>query len=129
MRKKKIIIAVIIIIAAIVGYNYIYQDHRNIENENAEFVMSSSEIASLFSENAATTERKFLNKTIEVSGLVSEINTNEITIDDKVFCQFSNGIQSTIKENSKVKIKGRVIGYDDLLAQVKLDQCTIIESK
>lgn len=129
MLKKIIIIAVIIIIAAIVGYNYIYQDHRNIENENAEFVMSSSEIASLFSKNSTTTERKFLNKTIEVSGLVSEINTNEITIDDKVFCQFSNGIQSTIKENSKVKIKGRVIGYDDLLAQVKLDQCAIIESK
>ncbi|WP_296383887.1 hypothetical protein [Winogradskyella sp.] len=127
MQKKIIILAVIIVIVAIVGYNYIYQDHRSIENERAEFVVSSSEIASLFSENATTAEQKFLNKTIEVSGLVSEINTNEITINDKVFCQFSNVIQNTIKESSKIKIKGRVIGYDDLLEQVKLDQCTIIK--
>ena len=125
--RKWIIILIILIIAAIVGYNYIYQDHRDIENENAEFVMSSSEIASQFLENATTAEQKFLNKTIEVSGLVSEVNTNEITIDDKVFCQFSNTNQNTIKTNSKVKIKGRVIGYDDLLEQVKLDQCTIIK--
>ena len=126
--RKWIVILIIIIIAAIIGYNYIYQDHRTIENESAEFVMSSAEIANLFSENAVSSEQKFLNKTIEVSGLISELNTNDITIEDKVFCQFSDDLKLSIDKNSKVKIKGRVIGYDDLLEQVKLDQCTLINN-
>jgi len=123
--RKWIIILIAVIIAAIVVYNYIYQDHRDIETEKAEFVMSANEISTLFSENASASEQKFLNKTIEVSGLISEINTNDITIDDKVFCQFSKESSSNLKANSKVTIKGRVIGYDDLLEQVKLDQCII----
>ena len=125
--RKWIIILVLIAIAAIVGYNYIYQDHRDIESETAEFSMPTSEIAKLFSEDAVTAEQKFLNKTVEVSGLVSEINTNDITIDDKVFCQFSDHIETSLDKTNTIKIKGRVIGYDDLLEQVKLDQCTIIK--
>ena len=124
--RKWIVILIIVIIAAIIGYNYIYQDHRSIENESAEFTMSSTEIANLFSENVVSSEQKFLNKTIEVSGLISEINTNDITVDDKLFCQFNKAIETSIRQNFNIKIKGRVIGYDDLLEQVKLDQCTII---
>ncbi|WP_299106034.1 hypothetical protein [uncultured Winogradskyella sp.] len=123
--RKWIIIVLGLIIAAIVSYNYIYQDHRTIENETTEFVMTSQEIKSQFSKEIKTAETNYLNKTIEVSGLVSEINAKDITLDDKVFCQFSETIEASIKNNSALKIKGRVIGYDDLLEQVKLDQCTI----
>ncbi|MTE26164.1 OB-fold protein [Winogradskyella ouciana] len=124
--RKWIVILLLLVIAVVVGYNYIYQDHRDIESETAEFSMVSSDISKLFSEKTTIAEKKFLNKTIEVSGLISEINTSDITIDDKVFCQFSNNIKTSLVENDKIKIKGRVIGYDDLLEQVKLDQCSII---
>ena len=86
--RKGIVIFGLLIIAAVIGYNYIYQDHRDIESEAAEFSMPSSKIALQFSENATTAEQKYLNKTIEVSGRVTEISSNELTIDDSVFCQF-----------------------------------------
>ncbi|WP_299112331.1 hypothetical protein [uncultured Winogradskyella sp.] len=128
MKRNWIALLIILIITAIVGYNYVYQDHRDVESEVAEFSITSSEISLLFSKNATSAEQKFLNKTIEVSGLISDININDITIDDKVFCQFSNNIETTLNKNDKTKIKGRVIGYDDLLEQVKLDQCIIINN-
>lgn len=124
--RKWIIILAFVVIGGIIGYNYIYQDHRDIESEVAEFSVSSTEIALKFSEDATSAEQKFLNKTIEVSGLISDVTSNDITIDDNVFCQFTEVIKNDNKLNSKIKIKGRVIGYDDLLEQVKLDQCTII---
>lgn len=125
--RKWIVILIILIVVAIIGYNYIYQDHRDIESEAAEFVMSSDEIATKFSENVTLAEQTFLNKTIEVSGSVSELNDNDLTIEDKIFCQFLNQIKDNISIDSKIKIKGRVIGYDDLLEQVKLDQCAILK--
>ena len=125
-RKKLLGSLLILAIIGVVGYNYIYQDHRNIEKETAEFSMTALEVANLFKENAVDAEQKFLNKTIEVTGNVSDNNKTEITIDNQVFCQFLEPINET-QLNENIKIKGRVIGYDDLLEQVKLDQCSIIK--
>lgn len=128
VKRNWIALIIVIIITAVIGYIYVYQDHRDIESEEAEFTMSSVEINQSFSENSTSAEQTFLNKTIEVSGFITDINSNDITIDDKVFCQFSNDLETSLDKNEKVKIKGRVIGYDDLLEQVKLDQCTIINN-
>lgn len=125
MKRNWIALIIVLIITTVIGYNYVYQDHRDIESEQTEFTMSSVEINQLFSKNPTSAEQKFLNKTIEVSGLITDINSNDITIDDTVFCQFSNNLETSLNKNEKVKIKGRVIGYDDLLEQVKLDQCSI----
>lgn len=123
--RRRIIILVFLIIAVLFGYNYIYQDHRDIGSEVAKFEVTTEDIASSFSDNVTVAETTYLNTTIEVSGKVSEYNNNSITLDDKVFCKFTDNIKHNIESNTEIKIKGRVIGYDDLLEQVKLDQCTI----
>ncbi len=123
--RKWILILAVVVIGAIIGYNYVYQDHRDIENEIAEFTLSTNEISAEFSKDAVSAEAKFLNKTIEISGTLTELNAQDLTIDDKVFCQLSKEA-GKLELNSKIKVKGRVIGYDELLEQVKLDQCAII---
>ncbi|RKE94995.1 OB-fold protein [Ichthyenterobacterium magnum] len=124
MKKYIALIALILII--IIGYNYIYKDHRDIHKEQPKFTISSNNINAEFINNPVLSQEKYLNKTIEISGQVTEVNSNNITLDNKVFCLFTNQIIKTIKKGEKVKIKGRVIGYDDLLEQIKLDQCSII---
>ena len=58
--------------------------------------------------------------------MVTEVNDNDLTLDNKVFCKFIE-INSTIILNDKIRLKGRCIGFDDLLEQVKLDQCNLME--
>nr|WP_311941079.1 hypothetical protein [Hwangdonia seohaensis] len=108
------------------GYQYIYQDHRDIETEKAEYTTTPQSISDEFKQDALKSEKKFLNKTIEILGIVTEVNQNNITLNDLVFCQFNDMLNQSIKINTTLKVKGRCIGYDDLLEQVKLDQCTII---
>lgn len=124
---RKWIVLIILIISSVVGYNYIYQDHRDIKTEASSFSITSTEINNEFLENLEISEQKYLNKTIEISGMLSEINKNDLTLDEHVFCAFDDSINTVLKKHSKIKIKGRVIGYDDLLEQVKLDQCYIIK--
>ncbi|WP_456440646.1 OB-fold protein [Psychroserpens sp.] len=123
--RKRISVIVVLIIVLVIAYCYINQSHRDIENEAAEFEINSTDIASSFLNNSSEAEAKYLNSTIEITGNITEINSNSITLDDKVFCQFTNSIKNTLDKNLQIKIKGRVIGYDDLLEQIKLDQCTI----
>lgn len=124
---RKWVILLLLIILAYIGYNYIYQDHRDIQQEQAEFTLSSHTIADEFIRNPSTSEKKYLSKTIEILGTVSEINDNDLTLDNKVFCQFENTIKQSLKLDSKLNIKGRCIGYDDLLEQIKMDQCFVIK--
>ncbi|TYA92242.1 OB-fold protein [Seonamhaeicola marinus] len=123
--KKKLIIALIPILIGVLIYNYVYKDHRDIETEKAEFSFTSTELSNEFAVAPSDSEKKYLNKTIEVKGDVTEVNTSNIVIDGNIFCQFLNPIKDEIKTNQKLTIKGRCIGYDDLLEEIKLDQCSI----
>ena len=124
--SKKILIALLLLaLAGVIAYNYIYKDHRSIADETPSFVIKSSEILNEFSVDVTKAEMKYLDKTIEVSGNVTEINEDNLTLDDAVFCKLLDKTTTKVKINNSITIKGRLIGYDDLLGQIKLDQCTI----
>ncbi len=129
-RKSKrnwLVLLILLVLSVVIGYQYIYQNHRNIETEKAEYILTPQTISDEFKLDALKSEKKYLNQTIEISGTITEVNENDLTLNDMVFCQFNNIVNQTIKINSVVKIKGRCIGYDDLLEQVKLDQCTLLK--
>ena len=123
---KKWITLMVLIIIGVIAYKYVFQSHRDIQAEEAAFVLTATEISNEFSINPLQSEKKYLNKTIQVSGSISNKNNNSITLDTNVFCQFSNTIEDNLNNSAPIKIKGRFIGYDDLLEEIKLDQCSII---
>ena len=124
--KRKLTVLLVMTILAFAGYKYLYQDHRDIQKEQSEFVVSSSSIANEFSQNTIKAEKKYLDKTIEINGIVTEVNETDLTINSSVFCQFNSVINSSINIKDTITIKGRCIGYDDLLEIIKIDQSTII---
>ncbi len=127
--KKKIVFGVLILFVCLGVYNYIYQDHRNINTEKPKFTLTSQSITYQFSNNSTEAEQKFLNESIEILGKISEINLDNIVLDNSIFCQFQKSIANTYKANELITIKGRCIGYDNLLEEIKLDQCIIINNQ
>ncbi len=126
--KKLLIVILILGIAAFVGYKYVYQSHRDIQEEKAEFTVDATDLAREFSESPDTASKKYLNKTIIVKGEVTEIEGNSLMLNEAAYCTFDvdhNIAGSSLQ--SKYTIKGRCIGYDELLEVVKLDQASIIK--
>ncbi len=122
-KQTKIIIAIaLLFLGAYFAYNYMYQEHRDIKTEEAKLTVSAIELAKIFKDNQSS---EVLNSTVQVSGIITEINANTLTIDNSVQCSFDLEIEK-IKINKKITVKGRCIGYDDLFEIVKLDQSTII---
>ena len=127
MRRRNLILILVILLITYFGYNYIYQDHRDIKTETPAFTISALSLASEFQENPTTAETKYLNKTIKVTGIVTELTKTDLTLDKIIFCSIIKSSNTeTINLNDKIIIKGRCIGYDDLLEIIKLDQCSII---
>ncbi len=130
MQKKITLISFLIIgVAVLIGYNYIYKDHRDISEEIATHKIEAVNFSSEFAGNPEEAERKYLNKIIEITGIVSEISSSEITLNNGVFCSFLETQNITnLSPGKQITIKGRCIGYDDLLEEIKLDQCTILKT-
>ncbi len=127
--KKKILLAAIALIAivAVIGYNYLYQNHRDIQSEKSAYSLKATDFIKYFQDNEAKATTKYLNKTIEIEGTLSSIDGNTVTVDDVIFFALNeNETPPTSNQiNSLVKIKARCIGYDNLLEEVKLDQATL----
>lgn len=121
-QRKFLILIALLLLVGYFGYNYIYQDHRNIESETSQFEITAPYLLERFEKNDGD---DLLNKTITVTGIITDVEMNAITLDESVYASFTENI-SDVNNNQKVKIKGRCIGYDELFGIVKLDQCSLI---
>jgi len=127
MKKKIVflIVMLVLVVGAYTGYKYLYKDHRNITKEVAVVETSAAQLQEQFQNNAA---EALLNKTLTVTGIVTQIEGKSITIDDKVHCSFKYEMKG-VQVGDEIHLKGRCIGYDDLFEIVKLDQSTLITAE
>ena len=104
--------------------NVLYKDARDINNEKSALTISAQNLEKEYAANPSQADAKYLNKTIEVQGIVSEVTDSTMVVDKKVFCKMNGEVKKTLI-NKQINIKGRCIGYDDLFELVKFDQCSI----
>ncbi|WP_397363120.1 hypothetical protein [Olleya sp. R77988] len=123
MKKKFLLLLSILVIGPILVYKYINQGHRIISEETASYTINAKKLLEDFIKDVSSTQEKYLNKTIEVSGTITAKDAHSVTLDNIIFCSLSNPTKVAL--NTPITIKGRCIGFDDLLEEVKLDQCTI----
>ena len=121
MTSKRIFSGIVLILMAIGFYYYAYKDHRDIATEGAVYTDTAVAIKDSIVQN----NEAFLNQTVEVLGVVTSLEDNNITLDDALVAQFEN--RPAAQLNQQLTLKGRCIGYDDLFEVVVIDQAMIME--
>ncbi len=123
-KRRRLLLAVLLLLAGgYFAYNYMYKEHRDISSETSKLEISASYLLERYKTNDGD---ELLNTTITVNGLITQVEEGTVTLDSGVHCSLIDGSVGLV-EGSKMTIKGRCIGYDDLFEIVKLDQCTIIK--
>jgi len=123
-KKSKIFLGVIAfgLIAAVAVYFYAMQPPAKIESKKVDFTGSSDSFLSEVQKDFAVWQ----DKVVLLTGTVTTADENGIILSNQIYCQFREDVDKTaIQSNQEIKLKGRVIGYDDLLEELKLDQCII----
>ncbi|GAA4966585.1 OB-fold protein [Algibacter aquimarinus] len=133
MKRNKIIILTLIILVFVVGglvYNYTFNTkHRNISVEEATVSMSAENLYNHFYNNEKLATTKYLDKVIEIEGKITSVENNEIILNDKIQVSFNIDKMPKVAEQILLTIKGRCVGYDELLEVVKIDQATVINKQ
>ena len=124
MKKSRIIISLVII--SLLGFfTYEYVMHggaRDLSTEKAEFTLSSKAILEEFTTNQELSNKKYLEKAVAIKGTITDVNSTQIIVDNAIICILKNP-NTTLVKNQSVTVKGRVVGFDDLMGELKLDQC------
>lgn len=129
MKKKLTYLLLFIAVAAVSLYLYIYKDHRDIATETADFSIKVSSLKAEFIANDSIATAKYQDKAIQIEGKLTTVDTESksITVDEKLFATFMNNFPEGVTVGKIIKIKGRFLGYDDLLEEFKMDQTVIVE--
>ncbi len=127
MSKKVKIIGILLVTFLLIGISVNYVFHggaRDLATEETEYTLSSKAITAEFASNVAIATKKYSDKAIAVTGKVTAVTDSIVTIDNTIICNFKTP-DTNIKNEQSITIKGRLVGFDDLMGELKLDQCSI----
>ncbi|WP_152611534.1 hypothetical protein [Psychroserpens damuponensis] len=105
-------------------YNYTYKAHKTID----ELELKYSGTSEVFLKKIKTNAKHWQNVVVQLNGTITAKDNKGITLNHSTYCQLDDvALLPSLEIAQKVTIKGRMIGYDDLLEEVKIDQ-TIIKN-
>jgi hypothetical protein len=96
-----------------------------VSSEEASFKITLADLKADFEKNDSVANTKYLDKAIAIYGEVTslDLETDEIIVDSNLSATIKGKVN--VKKGDKVTVKGRFIGYDDLLEEYKMDNCVI----
>ncbi len=97
---------------------------RDLQSEETAFTLKAKDIVAEFTTKEAEANKKYLEKPVVISGSITSINGKEVILDEVVVCGFT-AADASLAVGQTVSVKGRVIGFDDLMGSVNMDQCSI----
>ncbi|MGC1471118.1 MAG: hypothetical protein WA775_00890 [Psychroserpens sp.] len=132
MKRKTIIVLAMVLITVLVAsivYDFTFNSkHRDIANEKAAVMLSAQELYINFKKNEATATAKFLDQVVALRGEITAVENNGIILNNQIQIHFDTEILPTVVKGTSIRVKGRCVGYDDLLEMVKIDQATLIHN-
>ena len=119
----------ICILLLIVVYAVWNKPHKNYSNTRPKITIDSSNFINEFKANSTLATEKYLNQIILVNGNITDKLTKSIVLDNGIVCTLDSSsfkALGLIQINNEASIKGRFVGFDDLLEEIRLDHCFIM---
>ncbi len=128
LKKNKTIFIIISIVILSVGIISVYQYISRSPKKTVEIAPEYTGNANEFNYLVTDSLPHWINKVVQITGKVTQVNEDGILLNSTIYCQFEN-IQDTqsITKNQGIVIKGKLVGFDELLMEIKLNQCIIIQ--
>jgi uncharacterized protein YdeI (BOF family) len=119
-KSKFIVLLLAVCCSGWITYAYLMKPPATIESKQVAFTGTVAAFSTRVQKNA----NEWLNSVVVLKGVVTSKDAHGITLNNQIYCQFRE-TQKIVAAQQTLKIKGRFIGYDDLLNELKLDQCII----
>ena len=127
--RKPIVYAALALAGAALVFA-VYEYNRPASNrtmESSTVAISAQELHSGFLSGDSLQCSEWLNQIVEVTGKVQSVEGATALLVPGVVCTFEESPdRSQCLEGSEVTLKGRVLGFDDLFNEVRMDFCLVV---
>ena len=136
--KITLVIAFFVVLSGIIiGLTMFNKKHPDTSKVKPDFVITATALQKEFEDNEASASTRYINKILEVTGLISSITpaeNNHLNISLKtgsdissVICTFANmSDPSKFKTGEEIALRGECSGF---LMDVLLKNCSIIKNR
>ena len=134
MTKNKITLITISLLFFIAFFGTVFftynKPHKDFSAAQADITLEAAKLYEHYQNDLSDANLKFLDKVLLVNGPVTELNSNLVIIGGNIVCSLDSlyVLDTSIKLDDKISVKGRCIGYDDLFGEVRIDHCFIIRN-
>ena len=134
MTKNKITLITISLLFFIAFFGTVFftynKPHKDFSAAQTDITLEAAKLYEHYQNNLSDANLKFLDKVLLVNGPVTELNSNLVIIGGNIVCSLDSSyvLDTGIKLNDQISVKGRCIGYDDLFGEVRIDHCFIMQN-
>ena len=134
MTKNKITLITISLLFFIAFFGTVFftynKPHKDFSGAQADITLEAKKLYEHYQNNLSNANLKFLDKVLLVNGPVTKLNSNLVIIGGNIVCSLDSSyiLDTGIKLDDKISVKGRCIGYDDLFGEVRIDHCFIMRN-
>ena len=134
MTKNKITLITISLLFFIAFFGTVFftynKPHKDFSAAQTDITLEAAKLYEHYQNDLSDANLKFLDKVLLVNGPVTELNSNLVIIGGNIVCSLDSSyvLDTGIKLNDKISVKGRCIGYDDLFGEVRIDHCFIMHN-
>ena len=134
MTKNKITLITISLLFFIAFFGTVFftynKPHKDFSAAQADITLEAAKLYEHYQNDLSDANLKFLDKVLLVNGPVTELNSNLVIIGGNIVCSLDSSyvLDTGIKLDDKIFVKGRCIGYDDLFEEVRIDHCFIMQN-
>lgn len=127
MKKYIYLLTVMLVAGSLLSYLYLYKENPVVGTEKACYTTSAKKLFEAYTANETMANKKYLDKTILVSGKVSswDKDSHTLVLDEVLVATLNDSLSEPIQLYDQIKVKGSLVGFDSLLSELKLDQCVI----
>jgi hypothetical protein len=127
--RKPLVYAALVLAGAALFFA-VYEYNRPASDrtmESSAVTLSARELHSGFLGGDSLQSAEWLNQIVEVTGEVQSAKGATVMLVPGVVCTFEESPdRSHCLEGSEVTLKGRVLGFDDLFNEVRMDFCLVV---
>ena len=127
----------VVLLILVVSVVYVFnKPHRNVVDAKPQYSLSLDEMHDEFLADEEKAGQKYFDKVVELKGTLSALNMGENGRYNFIFEESARTASGEIIElndeelnlvGEEVKIKGLYIGYENLLEEIQLSECTIVK--
>ena len=121
MKKALPLFLAAVVAGAAVAWSMYNKPHKDYAQEEVAQTWRAEDLVAAFAEAPDDMQAQWQEKVVEVTGTVRSSSMQGVVLNPGVVATYDEGHAPEVSPTGRVALKGRLVGFDDLFGEVRID--------